>query len=162
MSFSTSTARGRAPGILYISYDGMLEPLGQSQVLAYLERLAPGRHIHLISFEKARDWTDGVQREAMSERLRRADAIVRHLSHASDFESAVWQFPVVLIPFGTDDRPDSIVLRPIDSVDGMTANVVRMPKDLLEELVRELKAIPGVAGVFYDMTNKPPATIEWE
>src|SRR3954454_4294416 len=48
-----------SPGVLYISYDGMLEPLGQSQVLAYLERLAPGRRIHLISFEKAGDWANG-------------------------------------------------------------------------------------------------------
>ncbi len=96
------------------------------------------------------------------ERLRRADAIVRRLTLASGFDQAVWQFPVVLMPLGTQERPDSVVLRPIDSVDGMTASVVRMPKELLTEMVRELSAIPGVAGVFYDLTNKPPATIEWE
>ena len=96
------------------------------------------------------------------DRLRRADAIVRRLTHASGFDQAVWQFPVVLMPLGTPERPDSVVLRPIDSVDGMTASVVRMPQDLLAEIVRELSAIPGVAGVFYDLTNKPPATIEWE
>lgn len=45
-------------GILYISYDGMLEPLGQSQVLAYLEKLADGRVVHLLSFEKPEDLTD--------------------------------------------------------------------------------------------------------
>ncbi|WP_394752361.1 glycosyltransferase [Crenothrix sp.] len=49
--------------LLYISYDGMLEPLGQSQVLAYLKRLAPERCIHLISFEKAEDWENEVQRQ---------------------------------------------------------------------------------------------------
>ena len=96
------------------------------------------------------------------ERLRRADAIVRRLTHASGFDRAVWQFPVVLIPLGTADLPDSVVLRPIDSVDGMTASVVRMPKELLDEIVREVSAVPGVAGVFYDLTNKPPGTIEWE
>ncbi|HSP69434.1 MAG TPA: glutamine-hydrolyzing GMP synthase [Bryobacteraceae bacterium] len=96
------------------------------------------------------------------DRLRRADAVVRRLSAASGFDQAVWQFPVVLMPFGTPERPDSVVLRPIDSVDGMTASVVRMPKELLAAMVRELSAIPGVAGVFYDLTNKPPATIEWE
>jgi len=96
------------------------------------------------------------------DRLRRADAIVRRLTHASGFDRAVWQFPVVLMPLGTPERPDSVVLRPIDSVDGMTASVVRMPKDLLAEIVQELSAIPGIAGVFYDLTNKPPATIEWE
>jgi GMP synthase (glutamine-hydrolysing) len=95
-------------------------------------------------------------------RLRQADAIVRRLTHASGFDQAVWQFPVVLMPLGTSDRPDSVVLRPIDSVDGMTASVVRMPDDLLAEIVRELSAVPGIAGVFCDLTNKPPATIEWE
>jgi len=96
------------------------------------------------------------------DRLRRADAIVRRCTHTSGFDRNVWQLPVVLIPFGTPERPDSIVLRPIDSVDGMTASMVRMPKELLAEIVREVSAIPGVAGVFYDLTNKPPATIEWE
>jgi GMP synthase (glutamine-hydrolysing) len=95
-------------------------------------------------------------------RLRRADAIVRRLARESGFDRAVWQFPVVLIPFGTAERPDSVVLRPIDSVDGMTANAVRMPAELLEEITRELSHVEGVAGVFYDLTNKPPATIEWE
>ena len=95
-------------------------------------------------------------------RLRRADAIVRRLSHESCFDRQVWQFPVVLIPFGTAGRPDSVVLRPVDSVDGMTANIVRMPAELLERMARELSEVEGVAGVFYDLTNKPPATIEWE
>ena len=95
-------------------------------------------------------------------RLRRADAIVRRFCEDSGFEREVWQFPVVLIPFGTADRPDSVVLRPIDSVDGMTASVVRMPEDLLDSMTRELKKLEGIAGVFYDLTNKPPATIEWE
>jgi glycosyltransferase involved in cell wall biosynthesis len=63
------------PGILYISYDGMLEPLGQSQVLAYLEKLAPGRRIHLISFEKARDWSNEELRESIRRRI--ADAGIR-------------------------------------------------------------------------------------
>jgi len=100
--------------------------------------------------------------EERLDRLRRADAIVRRWTHASGFDRSVWQLPVVLIPFGTPERPDSIVLRPIDSVDGMTASMVRMPEELLAEIVREVSAIPGVAGVFYDLTNKPPATIEWE
>lgn len=53
-------------GILYISYDGMLEPLGQSQVLAYLKRLAVGRRIHLISFEKAGDLGDTKERKRIA------------------------------------------------------------------------------------------------
>ena len=96
------------------------------------------------------------------ERLRHADAIVRRISHESEFESAVWQFPVVLIPLGAEAAPDSIVLRPIHSVDGMTAQVVRMPDDLLRRMVDELMAVDDVCAVFYDLTHKPPGTIEWE
>jgi len=108
-----------------------------------------------------RAWPSFLTEERL-DRLRRADAIVRRWTHTSGFDRIVWQLPVVLIPFGIQERPDSIVLRPIDSVDGMTASMVRMPDDLLAEIVREVSAIPGVAGVFYDLTNKPPATIEWE
>ena len=93
-------------------------------------------------------------------RLRQADAIVRRL--ARDFDASIWQFPVVLIPAGTANRKDSVVLRPIDSVDGMTASAVRMPAALLESIVKELREVEGIAGIFYDLTNKPPATIEWE
>ena len=100
--------------------------------------------------------------EERLDRLRLADAMVRRWTHSSGFDREVWQLPVVLIPFGIEGRPDSVVLRPIDSVDGMTASVVRMPKGLLDDIVRALSEIPGIAGVFYDLTNKPPATIEWE
>ncbi len=95
-------------------------------------------------------------------RLRQADAIVRKLSEETGFESAVWQFPVVLIPLGINGTPDSIVLRPIHSVDGMTAQVVRMPEDLLRQMAAKLLSVEGIAGVFYDLTHKPPGTIEWE
>ena len=95
-------------------------------------------------------------------RLREADAIVRQLSEESGFEREVWQFPVVLIPIGAGDRPDSVVLRPIHSVDGMTAQAVRMPHELLHRMTHELLSVNGLCGVFYDLTHKPPGTIEWE
>lgn len=100
--------------------------------------------------------------EARLERLRACDAIVRTLSEASGFEERIWQFPVVLLPCGIDGKPDSVVLRPIDSVDGMTAQAVPMPEALLRQMVERLMAVPGICAVFYDLTNKPPATIEWE
>lgn len=65
------------PGVLYISYDGMLEPLGQSQVLAYLKRLAADRPIHLISFEKADDWANVAERERLARDIA-ASGIVWH------------------------------------------------------------------------------------
>ena len=95
-------------------------------------------------------------------RLRAADAAVRRLSHEAGFDRRVWQFPVVLIPLGTAKSPDSVVLRPIDSVDGMTAQSVPMEPALLDRITRELLTHQGVTAVFYDLTHKPPATIEWE
>jgi GMP synthase (glutamine-hydrolysing) len=95
-------------------------------------------------------------------RLRRADAIVRQLSEEHGFDRQIWQFPVILIPLGTADRPDSVVLRPVDSVDGMTARAVPMEAALLQEMTRQLLALEGVAAVLYDLTHKPPGTIEWE
>lgn len=53
--------------ILYISYDGMMEPLGKSQVLAYLEHLAVGRCIHLISFEKPEHWGNASARKQLEQ-----------------------------------------------------------------------------------------------
>lgn len=58
--------------VLYISYDGILEPLGQSQVLRYLERLASDHMIVLMSFEKPDDWEQIDRREALRRQIRAA------------------------------------------------------------------------------------------
>jgi glycosyltransferase involved in cell wall biosynthesis len=63
----------KKPAVLYISYDGMLEPLGQSQVLAYLEGLATDHQLILISFEKKADWSDVSKREALQRRIATAN-----------------------------------------------------------------------------------------
>ncbi len=95
-------------------------------------------------------------------RLRKADATIRRLSHNSGFDHKVWQFPVILIPLGTAEAPDSVVLRPVDSVDGMTARSVEIDSPLLHKMTSELIAQNGIGGVFVDLTHKPPGTIEWE
>jgi GMP synthase (glutamine-hydrolysing) len=94
--------------------------------------------------------------------LRKADAIVRHLSQQAGYDHTIWQFPIVLIPVGTARAPESIVLRPVDSVDGMTAQSVGMEQQLRDRICAELLRLDRIAGVFYDLTHKPPATIEWE
>lgn len=106
--------------------------------------------------------TRGFITDERLERLRVADGIVRRATRDSGFDEEVWQFPVVLIPLGDRHAPDSVVLRPIHSVDGMTARPVSMPSKLLREIVQAVLQIEGVCGVFYDLTSKPPATIEWE
>jgi GMP synthase (glutamine-hydrolysing) len=95
-------------------------------------------------------------------KLRQADALVRRLSHESGYDQKVWQFPVILIPLGTAAAPESVVLRPVASVDGMTAQSVTMEEALLRQMSAELLQMPGICGVFYDLTHKPPGTIEWE
>jgi GMP synthase (glutamine-hydrolysing) len=94
--------------------------------------------------------------------LRECDAAVRRFCEDTGFESRIWQFPVVLLPIGTARSRDSIVLRPVGSIDGMTAEAALMGEDMLRQLTRQLLAIPGISAVFYDVTNKPPGTIEWE
>jgi len=94
--------------------------------------------------------------------LREADSLVRKFCLQSGFEDQVWQFPVVLIPVGTETAKESVVLRPIHSVDGMTADVVLMEAEKLDTLTNQLLGLAGIAAVFYDLTNKPPGTIEWE
>lgn len=58
--------------VLYVSYDGMAEPLGQSQVIAYLERLADENEIHIVSFEKPADLDDPARMASVRDRLSKA------------------------------------------------------------------------------------------
>lgn len=69
------TASSARPTILYMSYDGLLEPLGESQVVAYLEILADAYAIHIISFEKKGDTAHPERRTAMATRLRAAGIV---------------------------------------------------------------------------------------
>jgi glycosyltransferase involved in cell wall biosynthesis len=69
------------PGVLYISYDGMLEPLGQSQVIAYLERLTDEYRIHLISYEKPVDRAQAGKVAAVAERLAQSGIVWHPLTY---------------------------------------------------------------------------------
>ena len=93
--------------------------------------------------------------------LREADFIAREVMLEMALTSAVWQFPVVLIPLSFAGG-ESIVLRPINSEDGMTASFARLSPVALYEIARRVCALPGVDAVFLDVSDKPPATIEWE
>jgi glycosyltransferase involved in cell wall biosynthesis len=71
----------KVASVLYLSYNGMLEPLGQSQVLAYLKRLAPDYRICLLSFEKPEDWNNRVLRERICEEVTAAGITWRPLRY---------------------------------------------------------------------------------
>lgn len=91
--------------------------------------------------------------------LQLVDNIVQNATHELH---EIWQLPVVSLPLFTANNNQAFVLRPICSQDAMTADVYQMDKQLLQHIVRSIQAVPGAGPVFYDVTTKPPATIEWE
>ena len=102
--------------------------------------------------------------------LREADVIVLHEIRAAGLYEKVWQSFAVLLPIKTvgvmgDERSyeNVIALRVVDSQDGMTANWVPLPAGLLARISnRIINEVRGVNRVVYDISSKPPATIEWE
>jgi GMP synthase (glutamine-hydrolysing) len=93
--------------------------------------------------------------------LQRVDRAVTEYLRSDGLYDRIWQSPVVLLPWSRDGG-ESVVLRPITSVDGMTAAVAELPRHGLLALAHRLCEINGVDSVFYDVSNKPPSTIEWE
>lgn len=93
--------------------------------------------------------------------LREADHCARSVMEEYGIAASVWQFPVVVIPVALE-QGDAIVLRPVNSVDGMTASFALLPEPPLREMVRRIEQLEGTDLIFLDCTNKPPATIEWE
>jgi GMP synthase (glutamine-hydrolysing) len=102
--------------------------------------------------------------------LRAADAIVEEEIRAADLYDRVWQAFAVLLPVKTvgvmgDERTyeNVIALRVVESVDGVTAGWARLPYDVLGRIsTRIVNEVRGVNRVVYDISSKPPATIEWE
>ena len=102
--------------------------------------------------------------------LREADAIVVEEIKSSDWYHRVWQSFAVLLPIKSvgvmgDERTyeNTIALRIVESQDGMTADWVRLPYEILAKIsTRIINEVRGVNRVCYDISSKPPATIEWE
>ncbi len=102
--------------------------------------------------------------------LQNADWIVIEEMKKADLYYKIWQTFAVLLPVKSvgvmgDERTyeNAIAIRAVDSVDGMTADWVRLPYDLLARLsTRIINEVKGVNRVCLDISSKPPATIEWE
>lgn len=95
--------------------------------------------------------------------LHEADAVVRKILTEENLMDAVWQFPVVLLPFGMREGTESIILRPIQSENAMTATAVVFEEKILRRMSEEImEHVPQISAVMLDMTSKPPGTIEWE
>jgi GMP synthase (glutamine-hydrolysing) len=82
----------------------------------------------------------------------------------------VWQAGTILLPIQSvgvmgDERTyeQTVALRAVDSMDGMTAEWSRLPYDFLAEMSTDIiNSVKGINRVVYDISTKPPATIEWE
>jgi GMP synthase (glutamine-hydrolysing) len=102
--------------------------------------------------------------------LREADAIVVEEIRRAGLYEKVWQAFAVLLPVRSvgvmgDFRTYglTIAVRVVESEDAMTADWVRLPGDVLERIsTRIVNEVPGVTRVVYDISSKPPGTIEWE
>ncbi|MFC1691181.1 glutamine-hydrolyzing GMP synthase [Nanoarchaeota archaeon] len=93
--------------------------------------------------------------------LREADSIVNKIINEKNLLNKIWQFPVVLIPLQLSDG-ESIVLRPVYSQEAMTAKFADIDIKIVEEMADKILELDGIDAVFYDITHKPPGTIEWE
>jgi len=102
--------------------------------------------------------------------LREADTIVQSEMEAADWYYKVWQSFAVLLPVQSvgvmgDQRTyeNTVALRIVESQDGMTADWVRIPYELLARISSRISnEVKGVNRVCYDISSKPPSTIEWE
>jgi len=107
---------------------------------------------------------------ARCEILRNADSIVVEEMKASGLYYKIWQSFAVLLPvrsvgvMGDERTYDyTIAIRAVESQDGMTADWVKLPYDILEKLAsRIINEVKGVNRCVFDITSKPPGTIEWE
>ncbi|MCF6205981.1 MAG: glutamine-hydrolyzing GMP synthase [Sulfurovum sp.] len=102
--------------------------------------------------------------------LRESDAIMQEELRATGYYDKVWQAFTVLLNVQSvgvmgDNRTydNTVCVRMVESVDGMTATFAHIPHDVLENISRRIiNEIDGINRVVYDISSKPPATIEWE
>jgi len=96
------------------------------------------------------------------DQLREVDNIVLTELHKSGWYEKIFQHLTIDLPYASAADRASFVLRPVISEDVMTARFALLPKEVLEAIVHKIAALPFVDALYFDVTNKPPATFGWE
>ena len=96
------------------------------------------------------------------DQLREVDNIVLTELHKSGWYEKIFQHLTIDLPYASAADRASFVLRPVISEDVMTARFALLPKEVLEAIVHKIAALPFVDALYFDATNKPPATFGWE
>jgi len=159
----------------YRTYSNLVILLGKSRTLE--EYSATGRRItrelhktnrvaFLVSRKPYVDVSNAIvhRRSITKERLnllREADAICQTMLRREALPDLVWQFPVILLPLSVHGG-ETVALRPVSSQDAMTAKHANLPMEFIQRLGQRLIELDRIEMVLYDVTDKPPATIEWE
>lgn len=96
------------------------------------------------------------------DQLREVDNIVLTELHKSDWYNKIFQHLTIDLPYASKKENATFVLRPVISEDVMTARFAYLPKEILGNIVQQIAALPFVDALYFDATNKPPATFGWE
>ncbi len=156
------------------AHPGLLVPTTPTFTLTKALRIAPqltnsyrdiNRVLFLISGDKKNLTLARINKSFLTQTrtnlLQKIDFIVQKTIFEDTLEKKIWQFPVVLVPFGHTHR-ESVVLRPVQSTEAMTIAAALLPEKTIIKITNRIKRLNAVDYIFYDLTNKPPGTIEWE
>ena len=96
------------------------------------------------------------------DRLREVDNLVTQVIFDSGEYEDIWQMPVVLLPMVNANGEECVVLRPIQSQEAMTARFCPLKPESIRRIIDGTADMDGIGDIFFDVTHKPPGTIEWE
>lgn len=96
------------------------------------------------------------------DQLRECDKIMIDALHESGWYSKIFQHLTITLPYASKKDHTSIVLRPVSSEDVMTARFAHIDQALVKEVAEKISKLGFVDALFYDLSNKPPATFGWE
>lgn len=94
--------------------------------------------------------------------LREVDSLIIDILKKNNLYTKIFQHLTILLPYASDENKCSIVLRPVISEDVMTARFAKFDNEIIYEITDKVLKLDFVDALFYDVTNKPPATFGWE